>query len=122
MSFVLLKRVTCFELFQRDLQQSMRKRDMSMAIITMNSLPAELTEEEKAELETAEKRPRVFDEECPEMTESMLKQFHGMDSVIIKVSPSNIEEVKSFGADYREILSKLLNLAINDEDLLKKCI
>lgn len=93
-----------------------------MAIITMNSLPAELTEEEKAELETAEKRPRVFDEECPEMTESMLKQFHRMDRVIIKVSPSNIEKVKSFGADYREILSKLLNLAINDEDLLKKCI
>lgn len=93
-----------------------------MAKVTMNSLSAQLTEEEIAELEAAEKRPLVFDDECPEMTDSMLKQFHRMDSVIIKISPSNMKKVKSFGDDYTKILSRLLDMAINDEELVKKCI
>lgn len=54
-----------------------------MAKVIMNSLPAELTPEEIAELEAAEKMPLVFDDDCPEMTSDMLKQFHRMDKVTI---------------------------------------
>jgi hypothetical protein len=48
-----------------------------MAIVTMTlaDLPPELTEEEIAELEAAEKMPITYDEDCPEMTEEDLKQF-----------------------------------------------
>lgn len=52
----------------------------------------------------------------------MLQQFHRMNSVIVKISPANIEKVKSSKPDYPSILSHLLNLALNDSDLLKKCI
>ena len=85
-------------------------------------LPTELTEQELAELESAEHMPITFDEDSPEMTADMLKQFHRMDSVNIKLSPENMKKVKSFGKDYPEILSRLLDLAINDTELLKKCI
>ena len=47
-----------------------------MAKVMMNSLPAGLTPEEVAEIESAEKIPVIFDDDCPEMTDEMLKQFH----------------------------------------------
>ena len=49
---------------------------MNMAKVMMNSLPAEITLEEMAELEAAEKMPVTFDDDCPEMTNEMLMQFH----------------------------------------------
>ena len=93
-----------------------------MARVIMSSLTPELTSEEIAELEKAEKMPIVFDEDCPEMTSEMLKQFHRMDEVTIKISPSNMKKVKSFGSEYSKILSNLLDLALNDAELIKKCM
>ena len=88
----------------------------------MNSLQAELTPEELAELEAAEKMPITFDDDCPEMTAEMLKQFHRMDRVAVKISPANMKKAKSLGPDYAETLSRLLDLALNDAELLKKCM
>ena len=93
-----------------------------MAKIRINSLPPELTPKEMAELEAAEKKPIVFDEDCPEMTGEMLKQFHRMDTVTIGISPSNMKKIKAFGTDYPKILSNLLDLALNDAELVKKCM
>lgn len=93
-----------------------------MAKVTMNSLPAELTPKETAELEAAEKMPVTFDDDCPELTAEMLKQFHRMDMITIKISPNNMKKVKSFGPDYPKILSHLLDLALNDAELVKKCM
>ena len=52
-----------------------------MANVMINSLPLELTPEEMTELEEAEKRPIVFDDDCPKMTSEMLRQFHRMNTV-----------------------------------------
>ena len=93
-----------------------------MAKVMMNSLPAELTPEEAAELEAAEKMPIVFDDDCPEMTNEMLKQFHRPDTVTVRISPDSMKKVRSFGADYPQILSQLLDLALNDAELIKKCM
>lgn len=93
-----------------------------MAKIMMNSLPPNLTPQEIAELEAAEKTPIIFDEDCPEMTDDMLKQFHRMDTVTVKLSPNNMKKLKAFGADYSKILSHLLDLALNDAELIKKCM
>ncbi|MDE7212106.1 MAG: antitoxin [Lachnospiraceae bacterium] len=93
-----------------------------MAKIMMNSLPAQLTPEEVAELEAAEKMPITFDEDCPEMTDDMLRQFHRMDRVTVRISPGNMKKVKSFGSDYAKVLSHLLDLALNDAEMIKKCL
>lgn len=93
-----------------------------MAKVIMNSLPAELTPEEIAELEATENIPVTFDEDCPEMTDDMLKQFHRMDNVTIKISPGNMKKIKSLGPDYLKILSNLLDLALNDTELIRKCM
>lgn len=93
-----------------------------MARVMMNSLPTELTPEELAELEAAEKMPITFDDDCPEMTNEMLKQFHRMDRVAVRISPANMKKAKSLGPDCAEILSRLLDLALNDAELIKKCM
>lgn len=46
-----------------------------MTSIKYSELSAELTPEEVEELEALEDRPIVYDEDCPKMTEEMLKQF-----------------------------------------------
>lgn len=93
-----------------------------MAKVMMNSLPTELTPEELAELEVAEQMPITFDDDCPEMTAEMLKQFHRMDRVAVRISPANMKKARSLGPDYAETLSRLLDLALNDAELLKKCM
>lgn len=93
-----------------------------MAKVMMNSQSAELTPEELAELKAAEKMPITFDEDCPEMTAKMLKQFHKMDRVTVRISPANMQKAKALGPNYMETLSRLLDLALNDAELIKKCI
>lgn len=90
-----------------------------MAKVRMDSLPAQLTPEEIAELEAAEKMPITFDEDCPEMTDDMLKQFHRMDNVTIRISPNKMKKIRALGSDPARILSRLLDLALDDADLVK---
>ena len=47
-------------------------------MVTLKELDPELTAEEKRELEAAENRMPVFDEDCPEMTVEQLHQFRPM--------------------------------------------
>lgn len=56
-----------------------------MAKVMMNNLPPELTPEEIAELEAAEKMPLIFDEDSPEMTDKILEQFHRPDTIMVKI-------------------------------------
>lgn len=51
---------------------------------TWDEINRDLTEQEKAELEAAEKMPIVFDEDCPELTPEQVKQFKPFDSIKIK--------------------------------------
>ncbi len=92
---------------------------MNIAKVMMDSLPAQLTPEEIADLEAAEKMPITFDEDRPEMTSDMLKQFHRMDNVTIKISPSNMKKIRALGSDPARILSRLIDLALDDADLVK---
>lgn len=55
------------------------EKNVHMKKFMMNHLPAQVTPEELAELEAAEKLPVTFDNDCPEMTSDMLKQFRRMD-------------------------------------------
>ena len=92
---------------------------MNTAKVMMDSLPAQLTPEEIADLEAAEKMPITFDEDRPEMTSDMLKQFHRMDNVTIKISPSNMKKIRALGSDPVRVLSRLIDLALDDADLVK---
>ena len=97
--------------------------------MSMNELKSELTQEELSDLEAAADKPIIYDEDSPEMTKEMLMQFKRMNkeervkqTVSLRLSPSTLNKAKSLGKGYTSVLSRLLDLAINDEEMLKKCL
>ena len=100
-----------------------------MAKISMSELDTALSIEELEELETAEHKIPVFDEDSPEMTPEMLLQFKRMgtqnrnkQTVSLRLSPKTLNLAKAYGKGYTTFLSRLLDEAINDERLVKKCL
>ncbi|MCI8737092.1 MAG: hypothetical protein HFI11_08955 [Lachnospiraceae bacterium] len=83
---------------------------------------AVLSEREKELLEEAKKKPVVYDEDSPRLTDDMERAFmaakeekscHG-EPLTLYVSPETIRKVKSMGTDYMAILGKLLDKAVKE--------
>ena len=101
-------------------------------MITMNlkDLPEELTEEEKKMLERAEKASITFDEDCPELTEEQLKQFRRVserrksenrkETVTLRLSAKSLRKAISLGKGYTAVLSRILEDALNDNEVIFK--
>ena len=98
-------------------------------MITMNlkDLPEELTEEEKKMLERAEKASITFDEDCPELTGEQLKQFRRVserrnrkETVTLRLSAKSLRKAKSLGKGYTAVLSRILEDALNDNEVIFK--
>ena len=102
---------------------------MSKVKMNMNELTSELTQEELLELEAAADKPVIYDDDSPEMTKEMLMQFKRMNkekrvkqTISLRLSPSTLNKAKSLGKGYTSVLSRLLDLAIDDEEMLRKCL
>lgn len=100
-----------------------------MVKMTLNELSTDLTAEELLELETAESREPVFDEDSPAMTMEQLIQFKRINrqnrtkpTISLRISPATLQKAKQYGKGYTGLLSRLLDAAINDEELVRKCI
>jgi len=100
-----------------------------MAALTMSDISAELSAREIEELEAAEKLPPVFDPDSPEMTEEMLREFkrvrreeHNKQAVSLRLSPATLKKARKYGKGYTAFLSRLLDEAINDEAMVRRCI
>lgn len=100
-----------------------------MVKMNISEVTSELTKEEMIDLEAAANNPIIYDENNPEMTEEMLMQFKRMNkeervkqTISLRLSPSTLRKAKSLGKGYTSVLSRLLDLAINDEEMLKKCL
>ena len=97
--------------------------------MTFNVLNAELTEEELKELNEAEKKESVFDDDSPLMMKEQLMQFKRINrenrtkpTISLRISPATLKKAKQYGKGYTGLLSRLLDAAIDDEDLVRKCI
>lgn len=102
-----------------------------MKKVTLNykDLSADLTAEELAELEAAEKRTPIFDEESPQMTPAQLHQFKRMNQISrvkqtasIRLSEKAQRFSQKYGKGYTSFLSRLIDAALDDEILVKKCL
>ncbi len=82
----------------------------------------ELSPEEKQALEDAKKLPVVYDEDSPELTETMERAFvrarrlkpYQARPVTLYLAPETLEKAKSMGEDYLSILGGLLEQAVNN--------
>lgn len=100
-----------------------------MAKMSIKELNSELSPDELSELDAAAALPPVFDDDSPEMTAEMLLQFKRMrqgkrnkQTVSLRLSPSTLEKAKMYGKGYTSFLSRLLDEAIKDDSLVRKCI
>ena len=104
---------------------------MNMNMIRMNGtdLAKPMSDEERREIEAAEKAAPAFDSDSPEMHVEQLAQFrrvYGEDrtrpTVSIRLSRQTYNKAKSYGKGYTAFLGRLLDAAIQDEELVKRCV
>lgn len=89
-----------------------------------------LTKKQIKMLEELEARPIVYDEDFPPLTEEQLKNFRRVSeinkeernkqTVSLRLSPQAIKKAKSLGKGYTSVLSRILEAALNDNELIKK--
>lgn len=87
----------------------------------------EPTKEQRQEIREAAKRAPVYDEDAPELSLEQMRRYRkaAIDKetkavVTLELSKENMDKAHSFGEGYRAVLSRLLELAMNDSDLVKK--
>ena len=79
------------------------------------------------EIKAASMREYTADDEAPELSVNQLKQFktaaekrHNKNQITLTLSDEEMKTAKGFGANYREILGRLLALAMKDQEILGK--
>jgi len=84
------------------------------------------------ELLKASDQPIAFDEDSPQFTKEEMrvmalkakerKEKHKKPVVALRVSPDTLELAKATGKGYTGFMSRLLDLAINDSDMVRKAL
>ena len=89
-----------------------------------------LTKKQIKMLEEMEASPVTYDEDCPELSEEELANFRRISetrneerrkqTVSLRLSPQAMKKAKSLGKGYTSILSRILESALNDNEIIKK--
>jgi len=99
---------------------------------TFEDARKELTEEQKKMLLALKDRPVTPDDECPEITADEYADFKRVAehrriertkrSITLRLSPQTIEKARSLGKGYTSILSRIIENALNDPEILKSAL
>ena len=92
----------------------------------------DLNEQELRELEEAAKRPVIFSEDAPELSDEQYAQMAALARkrnakknkpvIALRVSPDTFRKAKATGKGYTGFLSRLLDNAIKDPELVMKSL
>ena len=106
-----------------------KKHIMSIVKISKNDLDPQLSEAELRELGAADSQPAVYDEDSPEMTYEMLKEFKRINhskrtkkTASIRLSDKAQRFSEMYGKGYTSFLSRLIDAALDDEAMIKSCL
>ena len=93
---------------------------------------AKPTKAQIKEIKKAAKKPVVYDEDSPKLTDEQLSEFAKIAKqqreerkkkvIALRVNTSTLEKAKKLGKGYTAILSRMIDLCIDDKELLKKCL
>ncbi len=88
-----------------------------------------LTADQKEMLEALTSRPIVYDEDCPEYTEEQLSKMRKIalekreernkQTVTLRLSPQALRTAKSLGKGYTSVLSRIVENALSNEEIIK---
>ena len=90
------------------------------------------TKEQQVRLEKLKDRPIVFDDDAPEYTMEELEEMRlaaikkraeqKKEVVAVRLSTKTIQKAKSYGKGYTGFLSRLIENALNDKDLVSRSL
>ena len=90
------------------------------------------TKEQKQRIREAMKRPIVYDDDAPELTDEQYKAFaivaeqqrkgRKKELASIRLSHDTLEKAKMLGRGYTGVLSRLLTMALDNPDMVRKCL
>lgn len=90
-----------------------------------------LTKKQKKQIQKA-KRFDIYDEDNPELSDEQLSQFRRVhyenqllrrkEVLSLRVYPATISKAKALGPGYTNICARLLDLALDNPELIKKCL
>jgi uncharacterized protein (DUF4415 family) len=90
------------------------------------------TESQIRMLEELDAKPITFDEDCPQLSDAELAQFRRItdirneerkkQTVSLRLSPQALRKAKSLGKGYTSVLSRILEAALNDNELIKRSL
>ena len=82
------------------------------------------------ELETIKKVPIIYDEDSPELSKEELKEFKRVSEIkkderkkeiiSLRLSKKALKKAKMLGKGYTSVLSRILENALNDNEIIKK--
>lgn len=91
-------------------------------------LNSPLTDAQIAMLQALEARPYEPDTDCPELTEAQLSQFRRVaeqkreerrkQTVTLRLSPQALKKAKSLGKGYTSVLSRILENALDNPEII----
>lgn len=100
-----------------------------MKEIKYNDIDTTLSVKEIKQLEKAKTKAIVYDEDSPELSDEELQKFKRINSlsrnketISMRISPNTLKKAKRYGKGYTSFLSRLLDLAIDDPEMVKKCL
>ena len=89
-----------------------------------------LTAKQRKQLEELKTRVAAPDNDCPELTDEQIDQLKRLaelrrderrkQTVTLRLSPQALRTAKSLGKGYTSILSRILEGALSDAELLKR--
>ena len=89
-----------------------------------------LTPSQVEMLHNLESKPISPDEDCPELTMDQLAQFQRISAanreerckqtVTLRLSPQTLRRAKSLGKGYTSVLSRILESALENPDIVKR--
>lgn len=89
-----------------------------------------LTPKQREMLAALESRPITPDEDCPELTPAQLAQFRSISeanreerrkqTVTLRISPQALRKAKSLGKGYTSVLSRILESALENPDIVER--
>lgn len=92
----------------------------------------ELSHPQQKELNALKKRKITYDDDLPKFTEDQLKEFRRVakdhhagrtkQTVTLRLSPATLQKARSLGPGYTSVMSRLLDIALNDPEMIRKAL
>lgn len=90
------------------------------------------TEADRERVKKAKRKPVVYDEDCPPLTNEQLLQFrkarqekdreNRKEVLSVRIKQSSMNRLKALGPGYSNVVAKLIDIGLSDPELLKRCL